>query len=524
MTRSKEISDKQNYRARLLLAALALVVIGLGIVGDASAQERRRRLFEPGRFERAGQQLPPRLGAGGRFARVAPFAARGRNAIEARPFRLAPQFERQRAVIATQNRLARTRLPLHPLPGARGFTGVPPRDETRFVGNEMVFHVAADVSPQTVDDAARRLGLSTLGSQNLSLGGTLFRFRIIDGRPVADVVRALEAEQLGVAQPNYVYKSQQEIAPAAARAAVSPNTAQQYVSNKLRLAEAHRLARGTGVTVAVIDSEIDARHPDLNGAVVERFDAIGSADKPHAHGTGMAGAIAAHRQLVGVAPGAKILAVHAFSPGADASAQATSEHILKGIDWAIKQGARVINMSFAGPYDPMLQVALQKAHDKGVVLVAAVGNMGPKSPPLYPAADPNVVGVTATDAADRLLPEANRGGDVMLAAPGVNIVEPAPNAAYQVTTGTSVAAAHISGVIALLLERKPDLDPETIRDVLSVTARDLGPKGRDDQFGWGLVDPYQALLALETNVARVPPGPEVRAPTPVNQGRALSAR
>ncbi len=514
----------QDRGARLLLAVLALVLTGLCLVDDASAQERRRRLFEPGRFERAGQQLPARFGAGGRFARVAPFAVRGRNATEARQFRLAPQFERQRAMIALQNRLARTRLPLHPLPGTRGFTGVPPRDETRFVSDEMVFHVGADVPPQTVDEAARRLGLSTLSSQTLSLGGTLFRFRIIDGRPVADVVRALEAEKLGVAQPNYVYKSQQEIAPAARARAASPNTTQQYVSSKLRLAEAHRLARGTGVTVAVIDSEIDAKHPDLNGAVVEHFDAIGSVDKPHAHGTGMAGAIAAHRQLVGVAPGAKILAVHAFSPGADTSAQATSEHILKGIDWAIQQGARVINMSFAGPYDPMLQLALKKAHDKGVVLVAAVGNMGPNSPPLYPAADANVIGVTATDAADRLLPEANRGADVTLAAPGVNIVEPAPNAAYQVTTGTSVAAAHISGVIALLLERKPDLDPDTIRDVLSATAHDLGPKGRDDQFGWGLVDPYQALLALEADVAHAPPGPDVRAPAVASQGRALSAR
>ncbi len=134
-----------------------------------------------------------------------------------------------------------------------------------------------------------------------------------------------------------------------------------------------------------------------------------------------------------------------------------------------------------------------------------------------------MIGVTAIDSADRLLPEANRGPGVMVAAPGVNVVEPAPNAAYQVTTGTSVAAAHVSGVIALLLERKPDLDTETIRDVLSATARDLGPKGRDDQFGWGLVDPYQALLALDAEVARMP-RPEVHAPASANQGRALSAR
>jgi subtilisin family serine protease len=84
----------------------------------------------------------------------------------------------------------------------------------------------------------------------------------------------------------------------------------------------------------------------------------------------MAGAIAAHRQLMGIAPGAKILAIHAFSPDAGESSQATTQHILAGLEWAISKGARVINMSFAGPYDPMLQLAMKSAHEKGVVLIA----------------------------------------------------------------------------------------------------------------------------------------------------------
>jgi subtilisin family serine protease len=131
-----------------------------------------------------------------------------------------------------------------------------------------------------------------------------------------------------------------------------------------------------------------------------------------------------------------------------------------------------------------------------VILIAAAGNAGPKSPPLYPGADSNVIAVTATDERDAVFPDANRGSYVALAAPGVNILEPAPSGGYQITTGTSVAAAHVSGVAALLLERSPKLDAARLRDILQSTARDLGPKGRDDDFGWGLVDPYRALQAL----------------------------
>jgi hypothetical protein len=408
-----------------------------------------------------------------------------------------------------------------PMIGERGFTGVPPAGETRFLTNEMVFHVPSNVSPQAVGNVVRRLGLSTLGSQSFNLsGGTLFRFRITDGRPVADVIRALESENLGVAQPNYVFKLQQDASLAPRN---TPGDPTQYVVDKLRLVDVHRIAIGSNVLVAVIDSQIDGKHPELAGAVVDEFDAVGNRDKAHDHGTGMAGAIAAHRRLMGVAPGVRLLAIHAFSSNAKDSAEATSAHILMGIDWAIKKGAQIINMSFAGPDDPMLQLALQKAHDKGVVLIAAAGNLGPKSPPLYPAADPNVIAVTATDAKDQLLPQANQGSYVAVAAPGVDILEPAPNGGYQVTTGTSVAAAHVSGIVALLLEHDPTLDAAAIRDILTSSAKHHAPKGRDDQFGWGVVDPYRALT-LDPKVARDRPKVPASEPTASVSPRPISAR
>ena len=135
------------------------------------------------------------------------------------------------------------------------------------------------------------------------------------------------------------------------------------------------------------------------------------------------------------------------------------------------------------------------------MLIAAAGNAGPKSPPLFPGADPNVLAVTATDTDDNLFVQANRGRHIGVAAPGVDILVPAPGAGYQFTTGTSVAAAHVSGVAALLMAHKPEASVETIRAILLSTAKDLGPQGRDDQFGWGLVDPSQALSALDASSA-----------------------
>jgi subtilisin family serine protease len=166
---------------------------------------------------------------------------------------------------------------------------------------------------------------------------------------------------------------------------------------------------------------------------------------------------------------------------------------MKGLDWAAGQGARIINMSFAGPADPRIRDALSKAARKGIVLVAAAGNAGPRSPPLYPAADPGVIAVTATDMDDALFPGANRGTYISVAAPGVDVLVPAPQGTYQLTTGTSVASAEVSGIVALLLERNPSLAASDVRRILMRTARALGPKSRERDFGAGLVNALQAV-------------------------------
>lgn len=377
----------------------------------------------------------------------------------------------------------------------RRVSGVPPANERRYLPDEIVIEVGTAFSDQAAAALASRhrlVRLQVLSSQ-LS-NSTIFRWRIPDRRSVPAVIRALETEVAVLsAQPNYVSTLQEDAPP---RDGVAEAEPAQYAAAKLRLPQAHGLVKGNKILIAVIDSGIDVAHPELDGVIAGRFDALESDEQPHAHGTGIAGAIAAHLRLTGVAPGAQILAIRAFSARQERT-EGTTFNILRSLDWAVAHGARIINMSFAGPKDPALARRLAAAHDKGVILIAAAGNAGPKSPPLYPAADANVIAVTATDADDKLYAKANQGRHIAVAAPGVDVYLPSVDSTYQMTSGTSFAAAEVSGAAALMLERKPDLDQATLRRTLVATARDLGPKGIDTQFGAGLIDVYRAVLAIE---------------------------
>src|SRR5690606_14243007 len=138
---------------------------------------------------------------------------------------------------------------------------------------------------------------------------------------------------------------------------------------------------------------------------------------------------------------------------------------------------------------------------RGVVLIAAAGNFGPKSPPQYPAADPGVIAVSATDASDKMFSASNIGPHIAVTAPGVDILLPAPNDNYQMTSGTSFSAAYVAGIAALIVQRAPALTPAAVRNVLVSTAKDLGPRGKDPEFGAGLVDAYQAILSVPSETA-----------------------
>ncbi len=380
-----------------------------------------------------------------------------------------------------------------PLQTSQAASNVPATDERRYVSNEVVIEVNGRPTPQEADALAQRHSLRRVELQEFPLvGTTMFRWVIPDNRSVSVVIRQLEADgNVRSAQPNYVHRLQQA-SPASRQQEGDPS---QYTIAKLHLPQAHGLARGGNVLIAVIDSGIDLTHPELAGVIAGTFDALGSGNKPHSHGTAIAGAIAAHSRLMGVAPGAQILAAQAFGESSK-GAEGTTFNILKSIEWAMRKGARIINMSFAGPNDPAIHRSLEAARKSGIILIAAAGNAGPKSPPLFPAADSNVIAVTATDIQDKLFGASNRGRYIAVAAPGVDILLPGPDGTYQLQSGTSFAAAHVSGVAALILERNGSLDPVAVRKILLATARDLGPRGFDSQFGAGLVDAFKATSSV----------------------------
>ena len=182
----------------------------------------------------------------------------------------------------------------------------------------------------------------------------------------------------------------------------------------------------------------------------------GAPDKPHPHGTGMAGAIASHK-----ADGRRAGCAPPRHPRLRRCAAAEAPRQIRRGSTGRSARAPASSNELRRSEGPPLDRAFKTAFDKSVVLIAAAGNAGPKSPPLYPGADPNVIAVSATDEDNKVYTGANRGKYVAVAAPGVDILVPAPDGNYQFTTGTSVAAAQVSGVVALMLQRNPKLTPPT---------------------------------------------------------------
>jgi len=376
--------------------------------------------------------------------------------------------------------------------------GVPPAGEQRFVPDEVLVEFQPRVSPLTIARFARVFNLTELESRSFALlgGATFYRWRVAAGSSVPAMVATLQNQVIVAgAQPNYLFALQDEVSQA--RLGPAGDDA-QYALRALHIDEAQLIATGKDVTVAVIDSEIEASHPDLAGSVKKKFDALGGAGKPQSHGTAMAGAIAAHGKLLGIAPGTTIIAARAFDDS-QGEAKGTSFAIYKGLQWAADNGARVVNMSFVGPFDPDLRQMLAAAAGKDIVLVAAGGNGGPDSGPQYPASDANVIAVAATDDKDGLFALDNRNAYIAVAAPGVDILSLAPDDTYQVSTGSSIATAHVSGIAALMLQTRPSLKPRDVRAILTNTAKPL-VVGENSSFEPRLVNAYLAVKSAETVV------------------------
>jgi type VII secretion-associated serine protease mycosin len=268
--------------------------------------------------------------------------------------------------------------------------------------------------------------------------------------------------------------------------------------------------QGKGVVVAVLDTGVDHKHPDLKANIVEGWNFVDNNNDTtdlDGHGTHVAGIIAATSNnrvgIAGIAPEAKIMPLKVLSESGGAWI-----NLDKAILYAANHGAKIISMSLGGQVttvlSPTVLAAILIAYQKNVTLVAAAGNEN-TSAKSYPAAYPNVIAVSAISQNHTRASFSNYGNYITFAAPGVEILSTMPtypvtlitqygiSENYDYLTGTSMACPFVSGVVALLLSKYPGLTPKMVRDTLVAQAIDIGEKNWDPNFGYGLPDAYMAV-------------------------------
>ena len=391
-----------------------------------------------------------------------------------------------------------------PVPAPTGTTAVTPRDEASAASPTQAERPAIDVSdlPVPADDVTTRdddlrttEGEVTVAADRADGTPVVTKLRTTSPKD-ADRLAASLSERRGVVAA----RTRSMTAMATPATTQDPLVRHQANLRAVGASGAWRWTSGQGVKVAVVDSGVDARHPDLAGRVTREIDLVpgGPTDPAKAlHGTRVASLIAAGRNqvgIVGVAPAATIVPVTAL----DADGMGDTSTVARAIIAAANVGARVINLSLGGPdRDPVLDRAARYATSKGAVVVAAAGNsLQDGSPPQYPAASPTVVGVGSVDAVGRGSLFSNRGGYLDLAAPGEGILGAMPPSGYGRGTGTSFAAPQVSGALALVTAMLPGYPPEQIVRLALLTAQDDAPlNGHDPSTGYGLIRADRAVAA-----------------------------
>ncbi|MDG4760091.1 type VII secretion-associated serine protease mycosin [Micromonospora sp. WMMD710] len=293
--------------------------------------------------------------------------------------------------------------------------------------------------------------------------------------------------------------------PLAANAAPEPNGAERIRADQwhlgyLHLDDAQKISRGDGVIVAVPDTGVDD-HPDLRSNLLTGTDvtAGGTGDgkvDSSSHGTGMAGLIAAHGRgdnlgALGVAPGSKLLPIRIQVT----EEEGDSDDLAAGIEYAVSRGAKVISISSVTGPNRNLQRAVENAIQAEVLIIAAAGNSPRDRYVSFPAAYPGVVAVGGIDRIGNHASVSVAGPEVDVVAPAVDIYSTSINGKYRRGTGTSDATAIVAGAAALIRSKYPYLPAREVAHRLTATAVDKGPPGRDDEYGYGVIDLVAALTA-----------------------------
>ncbi|MFC2947694.1 S8 family serine peptidase [Virgibacillus sediminis] len=319
----------------------------------------------------------------------------------------------------------------------------------------------------------------------------IYLARVQDEADYNQVLKALKQDE-GVltAEPDYILET--SYTPS------DPYYNQQWHLPAINMERAWDVERGSAdVTVAVLDSGVNAGHPDLQGRVLPGYDFVNEDSDPsddHGHGTMVAGVIAANVNQTGSAGmdmHADILPVKV----ANDLGHVSSLDSVAGIYYAIEQGVDVINMSYGGyQFHKASRDALWEAYQQGILVIAAAGNDG-ISDPSYPASYEFVISVAATNEAGNPASFSNFGNMIDIAAPGTNIISPNHLNTYSSANGTSFSAPVVSGVASLLKARNPGWEPWEIEWALESEAVPTGQAEWENRKGYGRVDAYESLTA-----------------------------
>lgn len=250
----------------------------------------------------------------------------------------------------------------------------------------------------------------------------------------------------------------------------------------MQIGQAHGIATGRNVTIAMIDTGVDITHPDLNGQIGfnKNFaSGVSSSFSTDMHGTAIAGILVARTNnetgIIGIAPDARLIVLKACWPNKTNSFDAicNSFTLALAVNSAIKSGAKILNMSLSGPQDPLLELLLKKATEKGMIVIASDPG-STKNSERFPASLENVIPVQTI----RNSNSKNLNQNQSINAPGEHILTTLPHGSYEFVSGSSISAAQVSGIVALLLELKPDLTLSETKKILqkSVLATCNAPK------------------------------------------------
>lgn len=322
--------------------------------------------------------------------------------------------------------------------------------------------------------AAGGAGFSVVREYSFAELGTHIVVLHASGSTARALVRLQGLDPAGVYDFNHVYTD------SGALRAADINAAQPAPGGAPHAAE----ASGVGaVRLGLIDSGVDVSHEVFSGVRIQQHGCTGPV--PAEHGTAVASLMVGRASAFhGAAPGSALYAVDVFCGLATGGAV---DSVAEAFAWLLHQQVPVINVSLVGPPNRTLAGIVQNVLARGHLVVAAVGNDGPAAPPLYPAAWPGVVAVTAVDARQQVLVEAQRGAQVKFAAPGADMAAAQLHQGYALVRGTSFASPIVAGLLALELHTPDPGAAQQAVATLAGRALDLGAPGLDPVYGYGLV-------------------------------------